>query len=87
MPKIPVRFADSSAATPAPAEPQMRWRLRVADRCDRCGAQAFALAVVNGVDLMFCGHHFARHEDALRAVASEVVDERARINRKPTPTD
>lgn len=79
---------------PAPTEPRRRWALRIADRCDRCGAQAFARARVvvevggerGPVDLNFCGHHFAKHEDALRAVAVEVIDERERINARPSPS-
>lgn len=49
--------------------------LKVADRCDRCGAQAFALALVNDVRLLFCGHHFRKHREALAEVASVLVDE------------
>lgn len=60
--------------------------LRVADRCDRCGAQAFALTVVSDVDLLFCGHHFRKYEAALREVAEVVIDERWAINEKPTPS-
>lgn len=60
--------------------------LNVADRCDRCRAQAFVLTQVEGVDLYWCGHHFARHEAALREVAVHVVDERWRINDKPSPS-
>lgn len=60
--------------------------LRVADRCDRCPAQAFALATVAGVDLLFCGHHFARHEARLRMVASRIVDDREWINPRPSPS-
>lgn len=79
--KIPVSTAPE-------AEPQrVRVRhLRVADRCDRCPAQAFALATVAGTDLLFCGHHFARHEDRLREVASRIVDEREWINSRPSPS-
>ena len=49
--------------------------LKIADRCDRCGAQAFALAVVNGTRLKFCGHHFREHRPALAKVADVLVDE------------
>lgn len=58
--------------------------LKIADRCDRCGAQAFAAATIDGTDLLFCGHHFAEHETELRKVATKVVDERARINYRPS---
>lgn len=49
------------------------------DRCDRCNAQAFVW--VNGVagDLMFCRHHFSKHEDALRAYAFEIIDESEKL--------
>jgi len=35
-------------------------QLQIADRCDRCAAQAFVL--VKGVtgELYFCGHHFKK---------------------------
>jgi hypothetical protein len=49
------------------------------DRCDSC--QAEALVWVNGVvgDLLFCGHHFYKHEDKLREYAFEIVDEREKL--------
>jgi hypothetical protein len=36
-----------------------------------------------GVDLLFCGHHWTRHEPALRAQAVEVVDETHRLAAVP----
>lgn len=58
-----------------------------ADRCDRCGAQAFVLVeIASGGDLLFCGHHYARHELALLAVTSRVTDEREFINARPSPS-
>lgn len=35
------------------------------DRCDRCGAQAFAEARKDGLSLIFCGHHRKQYSDAL----------------------
>ena len=32
-------------------------RALLADRCDRCGSQAFIRAVFVAGDLTFCGHH------------------------------
>lgn len=61
--------------------------LKIADRCDRCGAQAFVLAVSedHGMDLMFCGHHYSRHEAALAGSGAWVItDERWRINARPS---
>lgn len=59
---------------------------RVGDRCDRCGAEAFVLAIVDEVELYFCAHHFVHHEHQLLEVASVVFDDRAWINRAPSPT-
>jgi hypothetical protein len=48
--------------------------LTAADRCDRCGARATTRVVLaGGSDLVFCGHHSRRYDEALRAVAVEVV--------------
>lgn len=54
--------------------------LQVADRCDRCDAQAFVLVKGMSGELYFCGHHYTQHEDALNKFAYEVVDERNYIN-------
>jgi hypothetical protein len=58
--------------------------LKISDRCDRCNSQAFVW--VNGVagDLLFCRHHFLKHEEALRDYAFEIVDETHKINEKPS---
>lgn len=60
--------------------------LTLQDRCDRCGAQAFVrtsvMATDKLVDLLFCGHHFAKHEAKLREISLNVLDERERINEK-----
>jgi hypothetical protein len=54
------------------------------DRCDRCAAQAYVRVVLpGGVDLLFCGHHWSRHEQVLRAQAVEVVDETHRLTAVP----
>ncbi|MQA77482.1 MAG: hypothetical protein GEV10_03205 [Streptosporangiales bacterium] len=54
--------------------------LTAAERCDRCGAQAYVRVVLeNGGELLFCGHHAKQYEDALRKVAIEFQDERERI--------
>ena len=53
-----------------------RTPLTVADRCDRCGAQArVRIYLDGGSTLQFCGHHFREHEVRLRAVAVDVQDE------------
>lgn len=56
------------SATAAPA-------LTAADRCDRCGAQAYVRVVlVNGLELYFCGHHYSANASALADKAIEVHD-------------
>jgi|AntAceMinimDraft_1070359.scaffolds.fasta_scaffold03006_6 hypothetical protein len=54
------------------------------DRCDRCGAQAYVLAELQGGSaLLFCGHHWGAHEAALRPKVVKVVDELHRLNIRP----
>lgn len=53
--------------------------LTAADRCDRCGAQAFVRVVLAPGDLLFCGHHAKAYEDKLRASAVHWVDETASL--------
>jgi hypothetical protein len=48
--------------------------LTATDRCDRCGARATTRVVLaGGSDLVFCGHHSRRYDQALRAVAVAVL--------------
>ena len=49
--------------------------LTAADRCDRCGAQAFVRVVLSSGDLLFCGHHAKAYEVGLREKAVDWVDE------------
>ena len=51
--------------------------MTAADRCDACGAQAYASATFKRSELLFCGHHFTRHEDKMVAIAASVRDERS----------
>ena len=58
--------------------------LSVTDRCDRCNAQAYVRVVLpGGTDLLFCGHHWSRHEEALRPQAVEILDETHRLSTTP----
>ncbi|MCY7364683.1 MAG: hypothetical protein LH469_05135 [Frankiaceae bacterium] len=59
--------------------------LSTADRCDRCGAQAFYRAVLANGDLLFCAHHGREYSARLAEVALEVHDGTAAINGKPSP--
>lgn len=57
--------------------------LSATDRCDRCSAQAFVRVVLpGGADLLFCGHHWTRHEAVLRPQAVEILDETHRLVEK-----
>ena len=50
--------------------------MTVADRCDRCTAQAHIRVYLDGGStLQFCGHHFHEHEDRLRAIALDVQEQ------------
>ena len=55
--------------------------LNAADRCDRCGAQAYVrVTLESGFDLLFCNHHSKQHSDKLRQVALKIHDESAKLN-------
>ena len=56
--------------------------LKIADRCDRCGAQAFILATGVSGDLYFCGHHYHKYEYAITQWAYKIVNELDTINEK-----
>jgi len=57
--------------------------LTAADRCDRCGAQAYVRARLNaGGELLFCAHHGREHLPKLREHA-EIHDESDRLHETP----
>lgn len=59
-----------------------------ADRCDRCGAQAYVRAVLNsGGELLFCGHHGRLVEESLRPQTSLWQDETDQLIEKPQLAD
>lgn len=53
--------------------------LTAADRCDRCGAQAYLRVVLSVGELLFCAHHARVHRDHILAVAVSVSDETRRL--------
>ena len=66
----------------APSSPA----LTAADRCDRCGAQAYLrVELQTGGELLFCAHHAREHGDKLREVAVHVVDETHKLGDRPAP--
>lgn len=55
--------------------------LTAADRCDRCGAQAYLrVTLASGGELLFCAHHARKHSDKLKQVALRIHDETDRIS-------
>ena len=58
--------------------------LSAADRCDRCGAQAYLkVELLSGGELLFCAHHAREHGEALKALAGTVIDETHRLAETP----
>ncbi len=57
--------------------------LTAADRCDRCGAQAYLrVRLISGGELLFCGHHARAIEATLRPLSSDWHDETGRLHEK-----
>ncbi|WIB65414.1 hypothetical protein [Curtobacterium sp. MCBD17_040] len=44
------------------------------DRCDACGAQAYVAATFLASELLFCGHHYRKHQNAIEEQAAYVLD-------------
>ncbi|MCL2465349.1 MAG: hypothetical protein FWF28_09825 [Micrococcales bacterium] len=60
--------------------------LTAADRCDRCGAQAYVRVVLPSGELLFCAHHAREHAAKLTSIAALVQDETDRLTtRRDTP--
>jgi ribosomal protein S14 len=56
--------------------------LRVADRCDKCGTQAYyRVEFGNGLTLDFCRRDFLAREAALRETAQGVIDETFKLDK------
>lgn len=45
------------------------------DRCDACRAQAYFMAIFESGKLLFCRHHFMKHQDKIEAGAQYVIDQ------------
>jgi hypothetical protein len=52
--------------------------LSPSDRCDRCGVEGRVRVILirSGLPLVFCAHHYAEQERALRPVATVTHDQR-----------
>jgi hypothetical protein len=58
--------------------------LSAADRCDRCGAQAYVrVTLTSGGELLFCAHHSREHSEKLRDIAITIHDETGRLESTP----
>ena len=58
--------------------------LTAADRCDRCGAQAYLRVLLRGGgELLFCAHHAREHDSKIRELAAEIHDETGRLTETP----
>ena len=86
MNPVDVVVGEDDAESIEPIERPLSNKLKNADRCDTCGAQAFVWAIMPDSDagLMYCGHHFNKYEAKLREVAIDIFDERYKINEKPS---
>ena len=59
--------------------------LTAADRCDRCGAQAYLrVELQSGGELLFCAHHAREHGDKLKEIAVSVTDETHKLTSTPS---
>jgi hypothetical protein len=76
--KFWTRREESAPAEAVPAA--STWLLTAADRCDRCGAQAYVRVLLPGRrELLFCAHHNRQHAPALAKIAVEIQDETRRL--------
>ena len=70
-----VQVLNKEPESTTPVETQQE-KLRIADRCDNCGAQAYYLVTSkDGLDLMFCGHHGSKYMAKLIADGFAIHDE------------
>lgn len=59
-------------------------RLTAADRCDRCGAQAYIrVTLAAGGELLFCAHHGRAHEAKLREMSVAFQDDTSQLAATP----
>lgn len=76
VPQAPPRSSEGAPVTAVLTTPPMT----AAERCDRCGAQAYVRVLLSsGGELLFCAHHGREHSAKLREVAAEIHDESARL--------
>lgn len=61
--------------------------LTAADRCDRCGAQAYVrVTLPAGGELVFCAHHGREYTPKLQELEAHIIEEYGRLDgEQPTP--
>ncbi len=74
----------SYAATEATDAPLTLESLGFADVCDSCGAQAYVRVTLAAGELLFCGHHAAKHRESLDSSAIDWHDETDRLRSENT---
>ena len=58
--------------------------LTVMDRCDRCGSRAYVRAtLLEGTELLFCGHHGNAHRPALLVAGAALHDQTDELVQRP----
>ena len=65
--------------------------LNASHRCDSCDSRAYVVTVLrwsprlrHGGELLFCAHHYNRHEAALAPFISVLIDERHTLTKHAT---
>ena len=68
-----------------PSTSKQDWQISVADRCDKCNAQAYVKIKGSTGELFFCGHHYEKimkDPNAYTKMMSfmlEIIDEREKL--------
>lgn len=57
------------------------YALKPSDRADCCSVEAvFRVRISDDLPtLLFCGHHFTKHEFSLKEIAQEILDESSKL--------
>lgn len=59
--------------------PMVTATLSAADRCDRCGAQAYVQAEFMNGTLLFCAHHGRKFQAPIKKQATAIMDESGKL--------
>jgi len=73
-----------------PSVKPKQWKLKDADRCDKCGVRAYVLIKGSTGELSFCNHHYEKimntpsSYDKMMSFMLEVIDERENLTQTKT---